>query len=144
MQIELVTAVTDELVAAMERLIPQLTKKRVPSEGELQALVQSECSSLLMARTGEAGTPIAGIACVAVYRAPTGVRAIIEDVVVETTARGQGIGEALTRRCLEIAQQKGAATVTLTSHPGREAANRLYLRMGFQRRNTNSYIYHFT
>lgn len=143
MQIELVTAATDEVRASMQSLISQLTNKLPPTEAELQALVQSECSSLLMARAEGAGSPIAGMACVAVYRVPTGVRAIIEDVVVETTARGQGIGEALTRRCLEIARQKGADSVALTSNPGRDAANRLYLRMGFQRRETNSYVYRF-
>ena len=142
MQIEPVIGVTPELLAAMERLIPQLTNKRLPTEDELRALVGSECSSLLVAREHE-GTSIVGMACVSVYRVPTGVRAVIEDVVVETTARGQGIGEALTRRCLEIARQKGAATVALTSNPSREAANRLYVRMGFERRETNAYIYRF-
>ncbi len=144
MLIETVIAVTPELVSAMERLVPQLTNKPAPTQQELEALVQSEGSSLLTARHGGVGSATVGMACVAVYRVPTGVRAIIEDVVVESTERGQGVGEALTRRCLEIAQQKGAATVALTSHPAREAANRLYLRMGFKQRETNSYIYRFT
>ena len=143
MLIESVSIVTPEVLSATERLVPQLTNKRPPTESELQALVQSECSSLLIARRDAAGSLVIGMACVSVYRVPTGVRAIIEDVVVETTARGQGIGEALTRRCLEIARQRGAATVTLTSNPNRAAANRLYLRMGFERRETNSYIYRF-
>ncbi len=144
MIIETAIAVMPELLGAMERLIPQLTKKSLPTKEELDALVQSPCSSLLIARQGESGSAIVGMACVSVYRVPTGIRAIIEDVVVETTARGQGIGEALTRRCLEIARQKGAATVALTSNASGEAANRLYLRMGFERRETNSYIYRFS
>ncbi len=144
MLIETVIAVTPELVSAMERLVPQLTNRPAPTVQELEALVQSEGSSLLVARQGDAGSAIVGMACVAVYRVPTGVRAIIEDVVVESTERGQGVGEALTRRCIEIAQQKGAATVALSSNPAREAANRLYVRMGFVRRETNSYIYRFT
>ena len=144
MLIETVIAVTPELLSAVTRLVPQLTSKPAPTREELEALVQSESSTLLIARQAEAGSPILGMACVSVYRVPTGIRAIIEDVVVETTERGQGIGEALTRRCLEIAQQKGAATVTLTSSPNREAANRLYLRMGFERRETNAYIYRFS
>ena len=143
MLIETVSAVTPEIYAAIQGLVPQLSNKRPPTEAELQALVQSECGSLLVAR-GQAGGPILGMACVAVYRVPTGVRSIIEDVVVETTARGQGIGEALTRRCMEIARQQGAAQVTLSSNPRRDAANRLYERMGFKRRNTNAYIYYFT
>lgn len=144
MVIENVIAVTPELLSAVERLVPQLTNKRAPTKEELEALASSECSTLLIARQNGAESAIVGMACVAVYRVPTGVRAIIEDVVVETTARGQGIGEALTRRCLEIAKQKGAAHVTLTSNASREAANRLYLRMGFERRETNSYIYRFS
>ena len=143
MQIELVTAVTEELLTAMERLVPQLTSKRPPTGQDLQALVASGCSWLLIARSHEEG-PIVGTASLALYRVPTGVRAIIEDVVVETTTRSQGIGEALTRRCLEIARQKGAPAVTLSSRPDRVAANRLYERMGFAKRETNAYIYKFT
>lgn len=126
----------------MQRLIPQLTVRNPPKESELAALVRSEGSSLVAARGPE--MTIIGMACVSVYRVPTGIRAIIEDVVVDTPARGQGIGESLIRRCLEIAQSKGASAVTLTSNPGRQAANRLYLRMGFQPRETNSYIYKFS
>ena len=142
MQIEAVTDVTQELQAAVKRLIPQLTVKLPPSDGELLALIRSDSSSLLVARGGEGS--IIGMACVAVYRVPTGIRAIIEDVVVDGAARGQGIGEALTRACLNLARAKGAPFVTLTSNPAREAANRLYLRMGFTRRDTNSYIYRFS
>ncbi len=142
MQIDLVDEVTEELKAAMRRLIPQLTVRQPPADAELQALVQSECSSLLVARAADGS--IVGMACVSVYRVPTGIRAVIEDVVVDSTQRGQGIGEALTRRCLNVARGKGAGSATLTSNPAREAANRLYIRMGFTRRDTNSYIYRFS
>ncbi len=140
MQIELVTEASEELWEAFQRLIPQLTSnKPPPTRNELRALVGSEASSLLIARGADGG--IAGAACLTVYRVPTGVRAIIEDVIVGAMARGSGIGEGLTRRCIEIARDKGAAVVTLTSNPAREAANRLYLRMGFTLRETNAYIY---
>jgi ribosomal protein S18 acetylase RimI-like enzyme len=142
MHIELITEATEELQAAASRLVPQLTSKPPPTESELDALIHSESSLLLVAR-GDGGS-IVGMACVTVYRVPTGVRAIIEDIVVDQSARGQGIGEALTRECLGIARAKGAAAVTLTSNPGREAANRLYVRMGFARRDTNDYIYRFS
>jgi ribosomal protein S18 acetylase RimI-like enzyme len=143
MNIELITEASEELWEALQRLIPQLTStKHSPARGELLALINSEASSLLIAR--RADERIAGIACLIVYRVPTGVRAIIEDVIVDETARGSGIGEALTRRCLEIARDKGAASVTLTSNPSRQAANRLYLRLGFKRRDTNAYIYPIT
>ncbi len=142
MQIDLVDEVTEELKAAMRRLIPQLTVRQPPADAELRALVQSESSSLLVARAADGS--IVGMACVSVYRVPTGIRAVIEDVVVDSAQRGQGIGEALTRRCLNVARAKGAGSVTLTSNPAREAANRLYIRMGFTRRDTNSYIYRFS
>ena len=140
--VELITEVTAELQAAMKRLVPQLTVRKPPTEAELLALVHSEGSSLVVARGDDRA--IVGMACVSVYRVPTGIRAIIEDVVVDGEARGQGIGEALTRQCLNIARLKGAAAVTLTSNPARDAANRLYLRMGFSLRDTNSYIYRFS
>ena len=140
--IEQVTEVTDELQSAMQRLIPQLTMKKPPSQAELESLVRSECNSLVIARDDDGS--IVGMACVSVYRVPTGIRAIIEDVVVDKGARGKGVGEELTRRCLNVARAKGVPAVMLTSNPAREAANRLYVRMGFQPRETNSYIYAFS
>ncbi|MCJ7434248.1 MAG: GNAT family N-acetyltransferase [Anaerolineales bacterium] len=142
MQIEIVTKVDDELYEAFQRLIPQLTKNpaRLSRDG-ITALVKSTCSTLLVERADD-GT-IIGVLCLTVYRVPTGIRSIIEDVIVDESARGQGIGEALTRCALEVAKEAGAAHVTLTSNPKREAANRLYQRMGFARRETNAYIYKF-
>jgi ribosomal protein S18 acetylase RimI-like enzyme len=142
MQIEEITAVTPDLLVAVKALVPQLTVKAPPSEAELQTLVGSDASTLVVARDEQ--DAICGMACISVYRVPTGIRAIIEDVVVDESARGQGIGEALTRRCLNVAHRKGAGSVTLTSNPAREAANRLYLRLGFTLRETNSYIYRFS
>ena len=75
----------------------------------------------------------------AVFRIPTGIRAWIEDVVVDAEARGRGVGEALTREAVRVAGTHGARTVDLTSRPSREAANRLYQRLGFERRDTNVY-----
>ncbi len=141
MNIETVSDVTPELQDALKQLVPQLTVRKPPTNSELLALVRSESSSLLVARDDDS---IVGMACVAVYRVPTGIRAIIEDVVVDSAARGKGIGEALTRACLNLARAKGAGAVTLTSNPAREAANRLYVRMGFTRRETNDYIYRFS
>ena len=75
------------------------------------------------------------------FRIPSGVRAWIEDVVVDEAARGQGVGEALNREALRLAAEQGARTVELTSRPSREAANRLYQRLGFKMRETNVYRY---
>jgi ribosomal protein S18 acetylase RimI-like enzyme len=75
------------------------------------------------------------------YRLPTGLRARVEDVVVDGAARGRGVGEAMTRAALELAESAGVRAVELTSHPSREAANRLYPRLGFERRETNVYTW---
>jgi ribosomal protein S18 acetylase RimI-like enzyme len=76
-----------------------------------------------------------------VFRISTGVRAWIEDVVVDETARGRGVGEALSQEAVRRALALGARTVELTSRPSREAANRLYRRLGFVRRDSNLYRY---
>lgn len=142
MRIEIVDAATQELWEAFQRLTPQLTGNNPPPSLDLlTALVKSESSTLLVARADEGS--ILGAATVTVYLVPTGVRAIIEDVIVDSSARGQGLGEALVARCLEIARGQGAPAVTLTSNPKREAANRLYQRMGFLKRETNAYVYKF-
>lgn len=136
--------VTDELVESFQRLVPQLTDSNPPpARDDLLALVRSGCSTLLMARRPDQRGEIVGVLCLTVYRVPTGIRAVIEDVIVDESVRGRGIGEALVRRGLEIAREKGASGVTLTSNPKREAANRLYQRMGFARRETNTYIFKF-
>ncbi len=140
MQIEIVTQATEELWDAFQRLVPQLTSNNPPpSRDDLADLVKSESSTLIVARADD--DSVIGAACVTVYRVPTGIRAIIEDVIVGATARGQGVGEALVRHCLALAREKGAHGISLTSNPKREAANRLYQRMGFEKRETNAYFY---
>jgi ribosomal protein S18 acetylase RimI-like enzyme len=144
MQIEHITSATEELIDTFQRLIPQLTTINLPPTGnELDAIVRSESSILVAARASGAAGQILGVGCLIVYRVPTGVRGIIEDVVVDDAARGQGIGEGLVRALLDIANEKGAKVVTLTCNPKRVAANRLYQRIGFTRRDTNAYIYKF-
>ena len=132
------TEVTDELVEAFIRLIPQLSSSSEPtSRAELTAITASEASILFMARDG-AGS-IVGSLTLAVFRIPTGMRAWIEDVVVDDSARGAGAGEALVDAAIERSRALGAKTVDLTSRPSREAANRLYVRLGFELRTTNVY-----
>ena len=142
-KIEKVNQVTLELLEAMLRLVPQLTSSSPPPTPEdLDALLASECTHLFIARDAASGL-IAGMATLVVYRVPTGLRGYMEDVVVDETARGQGIGEALTHACLNAAKKAGAPQVGLTSHPGRVAANVLYRKMGFEQRNTNVYRFVF-
>lgn len=134
MRIEVVDSVSSELVDAVAGLLPQLSSASPPSRDELQTIVDSTATSLLVARDGDS---VLGTLTLAVFRIPSGVRAWIEDVVVDESARGRGIGEALTMRAVEIARDAGARSVELTSRPTREAANRLYRRLGFEERETN-------
>ena len=132
--------VDDALVAAMERLIPQLSSSSPPpGRSALQAIVDSDACHLLLA-IGSDGTVLGSMTLV-VFPIPTGIRAWIEDVVVDGEARGMGVGEALNLRALDLAEELGARTVDLTSRPSREAANRLYQRIGFIPRETNVYRY---
>jgi len=138
MQIDIVTQADDELCEAFQRLIPQLTQNNPPpSSDDLADLVRSASSTLMVAR--DASGKIVGALTLSVYRVPTGIRSIIEDVIVDNAARGQGIGEALMFRAIEIAKENGAQNIALTSNPLRQAANRLYLRVGFKKRETNAY-----
>jgi len=131
-------AVDDELVDAFQRLIPQLSRSNPsPTREELDEIVRSAASHLLVARDGDGR--IVGSLTLVLFRIPTAVRAWIEDVVVDETARGQGVGEAMNRYALDLARKAGARTVDLTSRPSREAANRLYQRLGFKQRDTNVY-----
>jgi ribosomal protein S18 acetylase RimI-like enzyme len=139
-QVSRATEVTTELVDAFARLVPQLSKSSPPpGADELAQMVGNDDTAVLLARD-HAGR-ILGTLTLVIYRIPTGLRACIEDVVVDEAARGQGAGEALTRFALDVAARAGAKTVDLTSRPSREAANRLYQRLGFDRRNTNVYRY---
>ena len=130
--------VTDELVEAFVRLIPQLSSSSAPTDrAGLAAIVDSEASVLFVARDPDGW--IVGSLTLAVFRIPTGVRAWIEDVVVDGAARGAGVGEALVAAAIARAGAVGAKTVDLTSRPSRDAANRLYVRLGFEERTTNVY-----
>jgi ribosomal protein S18 acetylase RimI-like enzyme len=130
---------TPELVEAFSRLVPQLSRSAPPpGPAELTEMVESAATRVLVARLEESG-PIVGTLTLVLFRIPTGVRAWIEDVVVDENARGNGVGEALSRQALDLAGRAGARTVDLTSRPSRQAANRLYQRLGFQLRDTNVY-----
>ena len=129
-----------ELVEAYQKLTPQLSSSSPPpTKDELAAIIKSDSATVLVAED-ESGT-ILGSMTLVVFRIPTGVRAWIEDVVVDTEARGMGIGQALNEYAIQLAEQAGAKTIDLTSRPSRESANRLYQRLGFVARETNVYRY---
>jgi ribosomal protein S18 acetylase RimI-like enzyme len=138
MRIDIVTQADGELFDAFQRLVPQLTNNNPPpSLDDLADLVRCELSTLMIARDDSG--KIVGALTLSVYRVPTGIRSIIEDVIVDNSARGQGIGESLMKYAIDLARKKGAKNISLTSNPMREAANRLYLRVGFKKRETNAY-----
>ena len=138
--VEIARAASEELVGAFERLTPQLSRSSpAPTAEQLAEIVDSPATALLVAR-GDDGT-ILGSLTLVLFRIPTGLRAWIEDVVVDGDARGQGVGEALNRFAIDVAAKRGARSVDLTSRPSREAANRLYRRLGFEPRDTNVYRY---
>ena len=138
MRIEKAVEVTDELLSALSRLILQLApEKNPPTRDDLTSILNSPGASLLVARLSDENDAIAGILTLIVYRVPTGARAVIEDVVVDEKYRNRGIAKAMMTRTIELAREAGASNISLTSNPKREAANLLYQRMGFQRRETN-------
>ena len=141
MEIERVTNVDDPLVRSFSRLIPQLTgKEKYPSREALEEVVKSENSYLLIATIdGE----VTGSLTLLFNRLVTGLKGWIEDVVVDEAARGKGVATALIWHALKIAEENEVLHVDLTSQPVREAANRLYLKLGFTRRETNVYRYYF-
>ena len=136
-EVYIATEVTDELQEAMDRLVPQLSSSNPPPAREtLQEIVDSEASILFMANDG---TGVLGTLTLVLFRIPTGLRAWIEDVIVDTAARGKGVGRILNETAIQYAFDQGAITVDLTSRPSREAANRLYAHIGFVQRDTNVY-----
>ena len=140
MKVEIATSLTPAIVDAVRRLVPQLSRSNPPPDTvELGEVVASPATDLFIAL--DDGGTIVGMSTLVTFRIPTARRAWIEDVVVDETARGRGVGDALTRAMVDRARELGAATVDLTSRPRRDAANRLYQRAGCVQRDTNVWRY---
>jgi ribosomal protein S18 acetylase RimI-like enzyme len=138
MRIEQLTEADEELVEVVARLLPQLTEARTPPTLErLQETVSTQ--TVLVARDDEGR--IIGTLTLVLYRVSSGLKGRIEDVIVDESARGQGIGEALTREGMRRAGEAGVLMLELPSMPYREAANRLYKRLGFVRKPTNVFVW---
>lgn len=129
-----------ELMAAFERLMPQLTKAAPPTLEELEKLLDSSSILIVAHKSSHAG-PIIGAATLGVFRTPSGQHAHVEDVIVDENLRGQGVGELLVRHLLQLARDLGLKGVSLTCNPHRVAANGLYQKMGFKKWETNTYWY---
>jgi ribosomal protein S18 acetylase RimI-like enzyme len=138
-QVEVLEDIDDDVVTALGRLLPQLSRSAKPlTIADINAIQESPAVTLLLARSE--GT-IAGMLTLIMFPSPTGLRAWIEDVVVDEQFRGRGAGEELSREAVRIARAAGARTVDLTSRPSREAAGRLYERIGFKQRDSRVYRY---
>ena len=136
-QVETISTATDELRDALSRLLPQLNPTLPPPDMErLQRLVADPDVTLLVARDGH---QIVGTATVIVYTTPFWIKARLDEVVVDQSARGKGVGEELVKAALDLARKRGAQIAELQSGrgPAREAAHRLYERLGFQIRNSD-------
>ena len=141
-EVVVATEATDEMVAAFARLLPQLSSSATPfDKSTLAEIISAPSSSVLLARDTSSGREIIGTLTLVVFRIPTATRAWIEDVVVDSGARGRGVGERLTQEEIHLATERGARTIELTSRPSREAARRLYERLGFTVRDTGVYRY---
>jgi len=137
--VEAAASVDDDLCAAVAVLVPQLSRSSPPpTRAQLESIVAEPGNTLFVARDGGR---IVGMLTLVVFTIPTAVRAWIEDVVVDEGSRGSGAAGALVQAALDRADACGARTVDLTSRPNRDVANRLYARMGFERRETNVYRY---
>jgi ribosomal protein S18 acetylase RimI-like enzyme len=135
--VEIVDEANDEVVDALNQLLPQLSSTATAlTLTQLRDLVESPSTTLFVARNE--GT-LVGTLTLAVFRIPTGLRGWIEDVVVDESARGTGVGESLTLAAIDEAKRRGIRSLDLTTRPTRDAANRLYSRLGFERRETNVY-----
>jgi ribosomal protein S18 acetylase RimI-like enzyme len=138
-EVEAAERVTDELVDAAGRLLSQLSGSAAALDADaLARIIGHQATTLFVARSQGV---IVGMLTLVTFPLPSGLRARIEDVVVDQDARGQGVGTALTVAALDLAQARGARSVDLTSRASRVAANRLYQRLGFRLRDSNVYRY---
>jgi ribosomal protein S18 acetylase RimI-like enzyme len=135
--VETVDVATPELVEGLNRLLPQLSSSAKPLQlTDLEEMLASPSVTLLVTRDGDVLT---GTLTLVVFPIPTGQRAWIEDVVVDVDARGRGLGRALSQAAIDLARARGVHTVDLTSRPSRDSANAMYVKLGFERRDTNVY-----
>jgi len=135
--IEIATSATDELLTSLNQLVPQLSSSAAPlTSQDVEALIANPAVSVLIAKNEGS---IVGTLTLVVFPIPSGLRAWIEDVVVDESARGLGAGAALTEAAISESKRRGAKSIDLTSRPSREAANAMYVKLGFEQRETNVY-----
>jgi ribosomal protein S18 acetylase RimI-like enzyme len=140
LEVRRATEATDDLLAGLNRLIPQLSASALPlSKDALADILAATDNALLVALDRERGGAIVGTLTLVVFRIPTGLRAWIEDVVVDIEARGRGVGRALTAEAMRLAAARRVRTLDLTSSQARSSAHRLYASLGFELRGSSVY-----
>lgn len=137
MKIYKLVTVTDSVLDAFNKLIPQLSSScPLPTKKDLEDIVSSNNTLLFVA---EENNEILGTLTLVFNKIPTGNKVWIEDVVVDNTARGKGVGKELTLFAIEYVTKQSIKSINLTSSPDRVVANKLYQKLGFIKRKTNVY-----
>ena len=132
-----ISEASNEILSQVNGLLPQLSKSASPLSLEsLDILAKSESTTLFVAKEGK---KVWGLLSLVLFPIPTGTKAWVEDVVVDSSARGKGIGKALMNHALKKVREKRGKSIDLTSRPSRETANKLYQSLGYQKRETNVY-----
>jgi ribosomal protein S18 acetylase RimI-like enzyme len=138
LRIEEVKAASVDVLDALQRLVGELSSSAAkPHAAELEEIIESPVTRLIVARNES--DDVVGMLTLVLFRIPTGMRAWIEDVVVDRQERGEGIGKRLVREAIRIANENRARTIDLTSNRSREVANRMYRNLGFNPRETTVY-----
>lgn len=136
MEIKQLKEITKEDALTLRKLMLELSENATTSHEQLNKVVQSENVFLFVAVENE---QIFGSISLATYNIPTGLKVWIEDVVVAQSARGKGIGRKLVQHAIDFAKTMNVAKIDLTSSFHRLPAIELYLKMGFEKRDTNLY-----
>ena len=124
----------DEVTAeAIAVLLPQLSTSAVFDRARLDSMISNEATTLLVARIDGR---IVGMATLVTFPLLTGKRGHVDDVVVDESARGHGVGRALMEAIIDLARACQLRTVDLSSRPSRAAAINLYESVGFQPRTS--------
>lgn len=137
-KIERIKKSSQHIIDTLNNLLPQLGADYVMSQSLLEQIVDREDVYLFVATKDDI---IVGTLTLAMYPIPTGLKAWIEDVIVDENYRGFGIARKLVDRAIQQAKERNVASLSLSSRPERVAANKLYQAMSFEIRETNLYRY---
>ncbi|MDL2238752.1 GNAT family N-acetyltransferase [Bacteroidales bacterium OttesenSCG-928-K03] len=137
MRIKQLTTLSGEILNKINNLLPILSDNvRTLKHEELEEMINDKNTVIFIAEEDE---DIVGMLVFIIYKLPSGVKAWIEDVIVKEEQQGRGIGRMLVETAIEYAKKLNIKKIDLTSSPFRIAANILYPKLGFKKRDTNVY-----